>query len=90
MRISEMTDIICRTPFPIRILIDRLGEKDNEFKRHVVAIDYAITNRYSDKTIRILIDDFLGYVEKKYFVDRNKTQARIVIFLADQRERRRK
>jgi hypothetical protein len=87
MKISEMADIASRVPFPLRVAMDRLGEKDPVFKKHIVGIDYAISNNMSDTTIRILIDDFLDYVEQKYFIDRNKANAKIVFFLADQRKK---
>jgi hypothetical protein len=87
MKISEMTDIIKRAPLPIRMMIDRWGEKDPLIKKHVVGLDYALTSGMSDTTIRILIEDFLDYVERKYFIDRDKTRAKIVMFLADHRKK---
>ena len=87
MKISEMTDIACRAPFPIRVAMDRLGEKDSEFKRRLVAVDFAITSGMADAVIRILIEELLDHVEHKYFIDRGKTRAKIVLFLADHRPR---
>jgi hypothetical protein len=34
-----------------------------------------------------LIEDFLDYLEARYFVNREKTRAKIVFFLADQRKK---
>lgn len=82
-----MTEIVKRTPLPIRMAIDRWGEKDSVIKKHVVGIDYALSSGMSDKAIRILIEDFLDYLEARYFVNREKTRAKIVFFLADQRKK---
>lgn len=87
MKISEMTDIASRAPFPIRVVMDRLGEKDPEFKRRLVAVDYAITDGMADVVVRTLIEELLDHVERKYFIDRGKTRAKIVLFLADQKKR---
>lgn len=83
MKISEMAGIVKRAPLPIRIAIDRWGEKDEAIKKHVVGIDYALEQGMSDRTVRTLIEDFLDYVEEKYFVDRDKTRAKLVLFIAD-------
>lgn len=88
MKISEMTDIVSRIPYPIRDAMDRLGEKDQEFKRHIVGIDYALSQNFSDAAIKILITDFLLYVEQKYFVQRHKLESKVVFFLADKRDRK--
>lgn len=87
MKISEIAFILCKVPLPLRYMMDRLGERDPVFKKHVVGIDFAIASNYHEKVIRILIDDFLNYVEDKYFIQRNKTEAKVVFFLADQRSK---
>lgn len=88
MKISEMTDILKRAPFPLRVALDKMGEKDPVLKKHVVAVDYAITTGMSDRAIRVLIEELLDHVEQKYFVDRGRTRAKIVLFLADQTKKK--
>jgi hypothetical protein len=84
-----MTHFASRVPFPLRMKMDKLGEKDPDFKRMVVGLDYAIEQGFSDTAIRVLIDQFLDYVEAKYFINRDVVNTRVVFFIADSRKKKR-
>lgn len=88
MKISEMTDIVCNLPHPLRLLLDKVGEKDPEIKRMVVAIDYALSQDFDDRVIRHLINSLVAYLESRYFVDRDLSNTKVVFFLADAKKRK--
>jgi hypothetical protein len=83
-----MTDFFSRMPGPIRVALDKVGEKDDELKRHIVGLDYALTRNFSDAALKILLQDFLTYVDQKYFIQRNRLESKVVFFLADKREKK--
>jgi hypothetical protein len=87
MKISEMTYIFQRVPFPLRAAIDKLGEKDPEIKKYVVGIDYAVSSGMNDATVKILMNEFLAYLEEKYFTRRLAEGTKVVFFIADKRKR---
>lgn len=88
MKISEMTEFVSRAPWPCVVALDRLGEKDPEIKRRVVAVDHALVMEYSERVIKVLLEELFQYVETKYLVRKPKLESRVVMFIADARRKK--
>lgn len=87
MKISQMTEFVSRAPWPMVVALDRLGERDNEIKRRVVAVDRALVMNYNDAVIKVLLQELFDYVDTKYLVRRSRLESKVVFFIADARKK---
>lgn len=88
MKISGMTEFVSRAPWPCVVALDRLGEKDPELKRRVVAIDRALVMDYSERVIKTLLEELFQYIEVKYLTRKPRLESRVVMFIADARKKK--